>query len=471
MHKKILILIVGWTALITSILFINLCVLNDSSENLIRVKANAIFKLLVTTRLWNANHGLVYVPVNHKMQPNPYLIHSRRDAITNHGDSLTLINPAFMTRQISELSEATGSTSFHITSLNPIRPANKPDEWEIKALKTFANASDEYYEKVKVGDSTVFRYMAPLVTSQSCLACHASQGYRLGDIRGGISVNIPYDRNNCISASTNKIIVVYAIIYLAGLLLIMYFRAQSKRYIREIETLNGRLRDMTITKDKFFSLVAHDLKTPAANIMSLTVLLKNSFLGVESEEQKGYIDMLHDSAITHNSLLNNLLDLSRAQMGSLQYKPEKLNIHSLVDDVLEQTQLQARQKHIIQINKADESFAKADSNMVATVLRNLIVNAIKFTHPGGSITISAQIVNGEILVSVADTGIGIRKEVINGIFGVDYHKSTIGTAKEPGTGLGLMICKEFVERNKGKIWVESKVDAGSTFFFTLPVFQ
>ncbi len=218
-------------------------------------------------------------------------------------------------------------------------------------------------------------------------------------------------------------------------------------------------------------MIAHDLKTPAANIESLSETLKERFEDLNEEDRRNCIDMLVESAKTHNDLLNTLLDLSRLRLGSKQYNPEQLNIRKLVNEVLEQTKLQAQQKQISQVNQVDECLAKADKNMITTVVRNIVVNAIKFTHPGGQIGIRAEKKNTEGVISIADTGIGVADTMRNRIFEVDYNKSTAGTANESGTGLGLVLCKEYVERNGGRIWLESELGKGTTFFFTLPAFQ
>jgi signal transduction histidine kinase len=461
-----------WAGMILGSFLFNLRILHKNAETLVQTESEAFFKLLVTTRQWNANHGLVYVPVTKRMQPNPYLIHSRRDIITNFGDSLTLVNPAFMTRQLAELAEKNGITGFHITSLNPIRPANKPDEWETMALQTFNGAGDKFFEKIEIGDSITFRYMSPLIVEQSCLACHASQGYRLGDIRGGISINTPYHEDYLAyaRASSGRLIIIYSLIFIVGFFLLLYFWSSFKRHRRVVEAKNKERQDLNAAKDKFFSVIAHDLKTPAANIELLSNTLKEQFDDLSEEDRRNCVDMLVESAKTHNDLLNTLLDLSRLRLGSKQYNPEQLDIRKLVNGVLEQTKLQAQQKQIGQENRADECFAKADRNMIATVVRNMVVNAIKFTCPGGQIVIRAEKKNTEVIIAIADTGIGIADTLRDRIFEADYNKSTVGTANESGTGLGLVLCKEYVERNDGRIWFESESGKGTTFFFTLPAF-
>ena len=279
--------------------------------------------------------------------------------------------------------------------------------------------------------------------------------------------------------SHHSLMIVFMLPYIAAvfflIILAVFFllhcRSLSKRHKFAIDIKNKEFRDLNAAKDKFFSVIAHDLKTPAANIESLSETLKVRFDELSEEEKKTCIDMLVESAKTHIDLLNTLLDLSRLRLGSKQYNPERLDVRNLVNEVLEQTKLQAQQKQIDQANQADEYFAKADKNMITTVIRNIVVNAIKFTYSGGQVVIRTEKKSTEIIISITDTGIGIAETMRDRIFEVDYNKSTIGTANESGTGLGLVLCKEYVVRNEGRIWFETESGKGTTFFFTLPAFN
>lgn len=154
--------------------------------------ARSFFDVVVMTRRWNALHGGVYVPVTAETQPNEWLEDPRRDLVTADGQRLTKINPAYMTRMISQIQGKAEGVNLHITSLKPLRPLNAPDEWERASLEAFERGEKERSEIGGSGNDRVFRYMAPLVTEASCLRCHARQGYRSGDIRGGIAVSLPY---------------------------------------------------------------------------------------------------------------------------------------------------------------------------------------------------------------------------------------------------------------------------------------
>jgi diguanylate cyclase (GGDEF)-like protein len=181
-----------WLVLIGLSFYWNYANLKAEQKRVALEAASSFFKQIVITRAWNAEHGGVYVPVTKATRPNPYLIDELRDIAVNKKMALTKVNPAFMTRQIAEIAEKGNGIKFHITSLNPIRPANKPTPKEAAALKNLEQGIPYVSEFYTSGQADYFFYMAPLWTTKECLACHAEQGYKEGDIRGGISVTLPF---------------------------------------------------------------------------------------------------------------------------------------------------------------------------------------------------------------------------------------------------------------------------------------
>ncbi len=213
-----LILALIWSAIVAASLTWNLHQMRQGTFDLARIQARASFMKDVIYRRWNADHGSVYVPVTDKTRPNPYLKVSERDITTHSGIALTMINPAYMTRQVHELADKKYGIRSHITSLNPIRSANAPDPWEIRALASFQRGAKEVASVEKVKDSVCMRLMRPLITEKGCLKCHAAQGYKLGDIRGGISVSVPMSPLWAIERSRVLILSLgYGLIYLVGL--------------------------------------------------------------------------------------------------------------------------------------------------------------------------------------------------------------------------------------------------------------
>ena len=182
-------------------------------ERIALESGRSFFNHIVISRLWNAKHGGVYAPVTAKTQPNPYLDTTLRDIIVNDKLTLTKINPAYMTRQISEIAMKQDGVKFHITSLNPLRPANKPTEKEKEFLKAFENGVKEKGMFIQDGTKSSYFYMAPLVTRKSCLQCHAKQGYVEGDIRGGISVTTPF----VMEIPLQPLLLTYFLLWLLGL--------------------------------------------------------------------------------------------------------------------------------------------------------------------------------------------------------------------------------------------------------------
>jgi two-component system sensor histidine kinase/response regulator len=230
-----------------------------------------------------------------------------------------------------------------------------------------------------------------------------------------------------------------------------------------------RLRELNATKDKFFSIIAHDLKSPFNGILGFSNILVGQVEEKNYEGIEEYAQIIQNSSQRAMALLMNLLDWSRSQTGRMEFSPEHIEMLALINEITELLSDSAQQKTIQISRKLPRNvLAFADKDMVCTILRNLISNAIKFTHPGGQVVISAELKPDEILFSVADTGIGIKEEAIGKLFRIEANSSTKGTNNESGTGLGLILCKEFVEKHGGRIWVESEVGKGSTFCFTIP---
>jgi len=220
-----------WLLLIGISAFWNISQIRKSQHRVNLETGRSFFGLIVTTRQWNAENGGVYVPVTDEIRPNQYLDDPLRDVVTTSGLVLTKLNPAYMTRLIAEFAAENNNVQFHITSLKPIRPENKPEEWERTALEIFETSQQtEYFEYIRQDDSQFFRYMAPLITEKSCLQCHEKQGYQEGAIRGGISLSFPVD------FKTNwALINSHAVLALVGVVLIFIFGRKLASNIQVLE--------------------------------------------------------------------------------------------------------------------------------------------------------------------------------------------------------------------------------------------
>jgi len=224
------------------------------------------------------------------------------------------------------------------------------------------------------------------------------------------------------------------------------------------------------TKDKFFSIIAHDLKNPFSALLGFSELLEQNALALSKEEVVTYSQTINTASHKLFKLLENLLQWARTQTGKMDFKPTTFHLNEVITQNINIQELNASSKSIaLEFETIESSKVIADWDMVNTVLRNLISNAIKFTPANGRISISTEKKDGFVEIGIADSGIGMTEEDRQKLFRIDVHYTTKGTNNEEGTGLGLIICREFVEKQGGKIWVESRKGEGTTFFFTLPL--
>ncbi len=238
----------------------------------------------------------------------------------------------------------------------------------------------------------------------------------------------------------------------------------------EIETQRDYLKQLNNTKDKFFSIIAHDLKNPFNSIEGFTQLMIENSHEYDEEKRLKFLKIIKGSTAKASNLLNNLLIWANNQSGKLEYKPEKIELIKQVSDAISLLEIQSVDKDITIIdNIKNNLFVNADMNMLDTILRNLISNSIKFTERKGEIQIFSTIDENFIEITVKDNGIGIADSDVKKIFNIDFKNTNKGTANEQGSGLGLILCKDFVERHGGKIWAQSTINKGSEFKFTLPI--
>lgn len=245
--------------------------------------------------------------------------------------------------------------------------------------------------------------------------------------------------------------------------------AQIRAINKKLEQSRHDLVLSNNSKNRFFSILAHDLRSPLHNISGLSFLLHTRFNALNDDEKIGYASDIYSSCVQLNNLLENLLEWSRAQTNNILFSPKMIEPEKVVASAVHALLPVAGKKQIIINNTFDvKTKVYADSYMLETIFRNIINNGIKFTPVGGSVTITAGVLDSVFRISVADTGIGIKKDVLKHIFDVDSQSTQRGTQNEKGTGLGLVICKEFVDYHQGKIWVETEPGNGSVFHIDLP---
>lgn len=249
--------------------------------------------------------------------------------------------------------------------------------------------------------------------------------------------------------------------------------AQNHEILRqkeELERQKKELVDLNTTKDKFFSIIAHDLKSPISTLILMSELLRTDIDLLTPEETREILSSLHNMSRNYLKLLENLLEWARIQTGRLDPAPVQFDLVQMVNELVEFYKISAAEKQVgLVSNVAGTIMVYADSNMTRTILRNLISNALKYTAMNGTVTVDAVCADGMAGVSVRDDGIGMSPEKVGKLFKLENTISTPGTLNELGTGLGLILCKEFVEKNGGTIGVTSESGVGSVFRFTLPL--
>jgi signal transduction histidine kinase len=247
---------------------------------------------------------------------------------------------------------------------------------------------------------------------------------------------------------------------------------ERKKAEEEIKLKNELLQSINAEKDKFFSIIAHDLRGPLSAFVAATQIITDEIQTMSIEEIKDITGSMKTSATNIYSLLENLLEWSRLRRGGMNFVPEKLNLKKETGECLNVLNESARKKGIaIEIAIPDEMEVIADSHMFETVIRNLVSNSIKFTTSGGIVNVTSSYNNNSVEIKIRDSGIGMSPELKSKLFQINEKTSRPGTEGELSTGLGLLLCKEFIEKHNGKIWVESEPGKGSVFTFTLPRYQ
>ncbi|MCW2119812.1 sensor histidine kinase [Flavobacterium sp. 7A] len=244
---------------------------------------------------------------------------------------------------------------------------------------------------------------------------------------------------------------------------------QIKKTEHNLRNSETTLREINATKDTFFSIIAHDLRSPFNGIIGFSEILKeevkiNNYDGIQE-----YAEIINNSSHHAMDLLSNLMEWARSQTGSMKFMPEYMDIVLLIKKTHQLLKTSSEQKSIdIKLNMPTELIILADQAMIGTILRNIISNAIKFTPIQGNILITATETERDHIISINDNGIGIDHSKLQKLFNIDTSYSTQGTNNELGTGLGLILCKDFIEYHKGKIWIKSEFGIGSTFYFSIP---
>jgi PAS domain S-box-containing protein len=327
-----------------------------------------------------------------------------------------------------------------------------PEEFLLKVQKLY-NSNDHDLDLIFFKDGRIFeRYTAPLIMLDSSIG----RVWSFRDITENKKAEVALkELNEALLLSKNTI---------------EENLFQQNALIEELTETKDKLEKINSEKDKFFSIIAHDLKSPFQGFINLTEMMAEDIKEFTIDELMNFGTQIHINAKRLLKLLQNLLDWAQMQKGSVDWNPRKIDLADLIYENIEMINKRGEQKGItLTVNISQDQKVYADETMLNSILRNIFANAIKFTNQGGQVIVRAKPIDNDMVeVSVTDNGIGISDELRKKLFRIEEKVGRLGTDGEESTGLGLLLCKEFVQKHGGRIWVESEEGKGSTFFFTIP---
>lgn len=449
-------------------------------------RGRLVFEMVETTRLWAANHGGVYAPVSAANPPNPWLDVPEKTVTTQVGKLLTMINPAYMTRQLNELIAAETDMRVHLTSLKPINPGNQPDAWERESLEGFEIARSERISIVGAGAKANFRYMAPLEVKAPCLACHAIQGYKLGDVRGGLSVTFPASYIYAIiDAQKRGFMIIHVAVFAIFALLAWGSLLMTRRNVLALEAVRGDL----VESEKMASLgrmvagFAHEVNTPVgvavgAASQSRELVAEIGRLidqpEVSEDELRQRMLMLDEAS---SLILGNLRraagmvqSFKRTAVDQTSEAEREFELAEVIDDVLKSLKGMFKNTQIrIVVDCPQQLRVFGSAGALAQLLTNLLQNAHLHAYEDGSrpgvIQIRARTANDDVHLEFSDDGAGMDEATLRRAF-EPFFTTRRGAG---GSGLGLYIAYNMATQGLGgTISCTSREGQGTRFVIEFP---
>jgi len=451
---------------------------------LARNEAASTFNKDQAFRSWATMHGGVYVPMTANTPPNPYLSHiPERDITSPSGRRLTLMNPAYMMKQAMMVYHDLYGITGHITSLNPLNPDNAPDAWERKALEALSRGEKEVTEVAELNGSSYFRFMKPMITQDGCLKCHGLQGYKKGDIRGGVGVMVPMAPYQALE-KRNKIFIGLSFLFVWSLGMTAigfgYVKARSgileqQKGEDEIRRLNAVLEQRVIERtaqltaankelEAFAYSISHDLRAPLRSIDGFSLALQEEYREKLDDEGGDYLNRVRAATQRMGQLIDDLLQLSRLNRSETNIVP--VDLSRIAREVASELR-NAHPERRISFRIAEGLNAAGDPNLLRVVMENLFANAWKFTgeKEEGTIEFGVTDIDGKSTYFVRDEGVGFDMAYSDKLFAP--FQRLHGYDEFPGTGIGLSIVQRIIHRHGGEVWGVGEVGKGATFYFTL----
>jgi two-component system NtrC family sensor kinase len=488
-------LLLVWAVVVSAAFYAHTLNMRHQAMDVALEGARNMFRMVVLTRAWNASHGGVYVPITSETQPNPYLDDPQRDVLTTSGLALTKVNPAYMTRLIANFANAQNGSVFRLTSLRPIRPANAPDDWERGALESFERGVKEASALQASSQGEQLRYMAPLAVQQSCMTCHAKQGYQVGDVRGGISVSLPYAPiAQAAKAHVLEDALIYSLVFLVvtagGWALLEQLRRRWFDLLGKALALTAS-QSQLLQAEKMASVgqlaagMAHEINNPLGFVTSNLGSLKNY-----TDTLLQLVDASRSGRAAPADLAGSDIDFIREDLGDLFRESQ--------DGLVRVKTLVMQLRNFAQVDKESWQLADLNANLEATlvvargriqdkvelvrdfgqlplvpcmaahinqVVMALLLNAAQAMDGPGRITVRTGVDNEYAWFEVVDTGCGMNPEVCRRMFELFFTTRAVGQ----GIGLGLSVADDIVRAHGGRIEVHSQPGHGSTLRVWLPL--